>query len=130
MKMKMPDLATTEGSDIMIQQWCVEVGNMIKRGQPLLEVETDKSVMTVESIASGMLDIAHVEPGDAVSVGDVIATLEVDQAHPVTAPLQPDSSTPKNEPSDQGDEIPVVRPKKKGGMFARNRMGSPGDELS
>lgn len=75
--MKMPDLATNEGSEIGVTKWLVEVGQSVKRGQPLLEVETDKAVQEVECIASGMLKAVHVEPGQAVAVGHVIATIEV-----------------------------------------------------
>jgi pyruvate/2-oxoglutarate dehydrogenase complex dihydrolipoamide acyltransferase (E2) component len=48
--MKMPDLATNEGVELGIQRWLVEVGKLVKRGQPLLEVETDKAVQGVESL--------------------------------------------------------------------------------
>jgi pyruvate/2-oxoglutarate dehydrogenase complex dihydrolipoamide acyltransferase (E2) component len=73
--MKMPDLATNEGVELGIQRWLVEVGQPIKRGQPLLEVETDKAVQEVESIATGVLKTIHVSAGDKVAVGKVIATI-------------------------------------------------------
>lgn len=75
--MKMPDLATNEGVELGIQRWLVEVGQPVKRGQALLEVETDKAVQEVESIANGTLKAIHVHPGDQVPVGAVIATISV-----------------------------------------------------
>ena len=75
-KIKMPDLSTTEGSEIGIVKWLVEVGQPVKRGQPLLEVETDKAVQEVECITNGTLQVTHVQAGDSVAVGDVIATVE------------------------------------------------------
>jgi len=75
-KMKMPDLSTTEGTDIGITKWLVEVGQPVKRGQPLLEVETDKAVQEVECIANGTLTAVHVQPGDNAPVGHLIATIE------------------------------------------------------
>ena len=77
-KMKMPDLATNEGAEIGISVWLVEVGQPVKRGQPLLEVETDKAVQEVESIATGILEAIHVQPGEKVQVGAVIATIGVE----------------------------------------------------
>jgi YD repeat-containing protein len=74
--LKMPDLATNEGEEILITQWLVEVGQLVKRGQPLLEVETDKAVMEVECVANGRLKAVHVQPGDSVPVGHIIATVE------------------------------------------------------
>ena len=75
-KIKMPDLATTEGSEIGIVKWLIEVGQPVKRGVPLLEVETDKAVQDVECIANGTLKATHVEAGDVVPVGFIIATIE------------------------------------------------------
>jgi pyruvate/2-oxoglutarate dehydrogenase complex dihydrolipoamide acyltransferase (E2) component len=77
-KMKMPDLATSADT-VTVLQWLVEVGQPIKRGQPLLEIETDKAAMEVESFAAGILSEIHVGPEDEVEVGAVIATLEVGQ---------------------------------------------------
>ena len=45
---KMPDLSATEGSDILVKRWLVTKGARVKRGQPLLEVETDKAATEVE----------------------------------------------------------------------------------
>ena len=77
-KMKMPDLATS-ASTVTVLRWLVEVGQPIKRGQPLLEIETDKAAMEVESFATGSLSEVHVEPEEEVEVGAVIATIEVEQ---------------------------------------------------
>jgi pyruvate/2-oxoglutarate dehydrogenase complex dihydrolipoamide acyltransferase (E2) component len=76
-KMKMPDLSTTEGSDITILKWLVEVGASVERGQTILEVETDKAVQEIEALATGRLTAQHVQPNDAVAVGQFIATIEV-----------------------------------------------------
>jgi len=75
----MPDLATTEGSDIAVVRWLVGVGETVQRGQALLEVETDKATMEVESVASGVLKAIHAAPKEKVAVGAHIATVEVAQ---------------------------------------------------
>src|ERR1051326_8261939 len=74
-KMKMPDLATT-GSAMTLLKWLDEPGQAVQRGQMLVEVETDKAAMEVESIATGIFREALVRPGDSVSAGDVIAIIE------------------------------------------------------
>jgi len=76
-RMKMPDLSTTEGSDITILKWLVEVGAPVERGQTILEVETDKAVQEIEAIASGTLTARHVAEKEAVAVGQYIASIEV-----------------------------------------------------
>jgi pyruvate/2-oxoglutarate dehydrogenase complex dihydrolipoamide acyltransferase (E2) component len=75
-KMKMPDLSTNEGAEIGITRWLVEVGQPVRRGQPLVEVETDKAMQEVECIATGTLKAVHVQAGDQVAVGHIIATIE------------------------------------------------------
>lgn len=77
-EMKMPDLATNEPT-IRLVRWLVEPGQAVDRGQPLLEVETDKSTMEVESFATGVLKEVCFQANDDVSVGQVIAILEVDE---------------------------------------------------
>lgn len=77
LKMKMPDLSTTEGTDIVILKWLVGIGDPVQRGQVILEVETDKAVQEIEAIANGTLIGQHVAPGDKVPVGEFLATIEV-----------------------------------------------------
>jgi len=76
LKMKMPDLATT-GSDMRLVRWLIEPGGSIMRGQPMLEVETDKAISQVESIANGVLKEVRIPPDSRVSAGQVIAVIEL-----------------------------------------------------
>ena len=78
LKMKMPDFATNEGAELEIRSWLVQVGDRVLRGQPILEIETDKSAMEVEAIADGILAEKLVGEGDAVVVGTPIARIELD----------------------------------------------------
>jgi pyruvate/2-oxoglutarate dehydrogenase complex dihydrolipoamide acyltransferase (E2) component len=75
--MKMPDLATNEGVELGVTRWLANVGDAVKRGQALLEIETDKAVQEVECIANGTLQTIHVQSGQKVPVGTVIATIKV-----------------------------------------------------
>lgn len=64
---------TTQGK---ILQWLKQSGDTVKVGDILAEIETDKAVIELEAVDSGVLDRIHVQAGDAeVPVGDVIATL-------------------------------------------------------
>jgi len=75
--LKMPDLATNEGVELGITRWIAQAGEKVVRGQPLLEVETDKAVQEVECIANGVLQSILVPAGSKVSVGTIIATIKV-----------------------------------------------------
>ena len=46
--MRMPDLATVDAT-VTVVAWLKEPGEQVKRGEPLLEVETDKAILPVES---------------------------------------------------------------------------------
>ena len=74
-ELKMPDLSTT-GDDVDIVRWLVEVGDNVKRGQSVLEIETDKAVMEVESPVDGVLRECIAQPETTVGVGEIIAKIE------------------------------------------------------
>ena len=71
-KFKMPDLSTT-GDEVDVKQWLVSAGDTITRGQAILEIETDKAVMEVESPVEGVLQEWIAQPDTTVSIGTVIA---------------------------------------------------------
>lgn len=56
-----------------IGKWCVKKGDVVKRGDVLLEAETDKAVLPVESFAAGTVLQINFAAGDEVSAGDVLA---------------------------------------------------------
>jgi pyruvate dehydrogenase E2 component (dihydrolipoamide acetyltransferase) len=53
--------------------WRKAEGESVTKGEPLLEIETDKAVLEVESPAEGVLAGVKAQAGDVVSVGKVIA---------------------------------------------------------
>ena len=70
-------LEGASGVELTIARWLVELGATVKRGQPLLEVETDKAIQEVECIVTGTLKKIHVDAGEKVAVGKIIATIQV-----------------------------------------------------
>ena len=74
--MRMPDLATT-GSPMTLIRILAAIGEAVTRGQTILEVETDKAVMNVESTVDGVLKSLAVEEGAEVVAGQVVAIFEV-----------------------------------------------------
>jgi pyruvate/2-oxoglutarate dehydrogenase complex dihydrolipoamide acyltransferase (E2) component len=71
-EIRMPDLGTTV-AELRIIRWLKQPGDAVKRGEPLLEVETDKSTMEVESYLAGYLKKIEAEEDKEVVAGDVIA---------------------------------------------------------
>ena len=70
-----PELAL----DPLICAEALEVGQPVRRGEPLLEVETDKAILVVESAITGTLRATSVEAGAEVATGEAIATFAVDE---------------------------------------------------
>ena len=68
----MPELGQTVSGGTIIR-WLIEEGSTVDLGEPLLEVETDKTTMDVESVAEGTLLKQIVSAGTEVESGTVIA---------------------------------------------------------
>src|SRR5882757_504465 len=70
----MPQLGETvaEGK---ILAWFKSVGDEIKEGDNLFEVETDKVTMEVQAIVGGRLSEIRVGPGVTAKVGEVVAVI-------------------------------------------------------
>jgi pyruvate dehydrogenase E2 component (dihydrolipoamide acetyltransferase) len=71
-KITMPS-GGTNTDQLTVVSWKKQVGDPIKRGDILLEVETDKAVLEVESFAQGTLLKRLIEEGASGTVGEVIA---------------------------------------------------------
>ncbi|GAB3223158.1 pyruvate dehydrogenase complex dihydrolipoamide acetyltransferase [Algoriphagus aestuariicola] len=70
----MPKMSDTmqEGT---IASWLKKVGDSVKSGEIIAEVETDKATMELESYEDGVLLYIGVEAGDSVPVDGVIAVI-------------------------------------------------------
>lgn len=55
-------------------RWHVRVGDSVRRGQPLLEVMTDKATADVPSPFVGVIGELKNQPGDKIRVGETILT--------------------------------------------------------
>ena len=58
-----------------VTAWHIEPGRRVEKGEPLLDVETEKIVNSVESPASGTLRIVLAGAGDTCKVGELVGVL-------------------------------------------------------
>ena len=65
-------LTMTEGT---VSKWLKKVGDEVKEGEPLFEVETDKLTNTIEASASGVLRHIFVEEGTTVPLFGKLAII-------------------------------------------------------
>jgi len=92
--LKMPALSPTmeEGT---LTKWLVKEGDVVKSGDILAEIETDKATMEFEAVDEGtMAQIVVPEGSEGVKVGTVIARIAEEGEDAATARKAP---SPKNE---------------------------------
>lgn len=104
--MVMPEISQTT-AEVKLIAWLKKPGDPVKRGEPVLEVETDKATVEVEAYVDGFLRLAKYPAGATVPVDAVIAILTttpdetidgLDEV-PATAAARADESVTIPEPS-------------------------------
>jgi pyruvate dehydrogenase E2 component (dihydrolipoamide acetyltransferase) len=73
-ELTMPKLSDSE-ADVVIVRWLKAPGDGFRRGEPLMEVETDKALVVYEAEGDGTLAEILVSEGEPAAVGQTIATL-------------------------------------------------------
>ena len=107
-ELKMPALSPTmeEGT---LAKWLVKVGDTVKSGDILAEIETDKATMEFEAVDEGVLtSITIAEGTDNVKVGTVIATIAgEDEDSEALTPSKPFASNNVEMPRDSAPPLGV-----------------------
>ena len=100
-EIKMPALSPTM-TEGRLSRWLVAAGDVVRSGDVIAEIETDKATMEVEAIDEGTVGAIHIAEGtDGVAVGAVIATLLEEGESEVPAIS---ADTPAPAPSDAAAE--------------------------
>jgi pyruvate dehydrogenase E2 component (dihydrolipoamide acetyltransferase) len=94
-EVKVPDVGNVPEIDIV--EVLVQPGDVVALEQTLAVMETDKATMDLPSSAAGIIKTIHIKPGDKVSEGTLIATVEAGESTPAApaetvatpAPLEP-----------------------------------------
>ena len=72
-----PRLGSSDESDeVKILRWLKREGESVRRGEPLLEVETDKVSVEIEAPDSGLLSEVRAREGEVVGFNSVVAIIE------------------------------------------------------
>ena len=64
--------------EVELVRWLVKAGDRVERGQPLLEVLSDKATMEVPSAFAGRITSTQAEAGSKIKVGEVVMGYEDD----------------------------------------------------
>jgi pyruvate dehydrogenase E2 component (dihydrolipoamide acetyltransferase) len=97
--------AMSEGK---VVRWYKKAGDAVKKGEPVLEIETDKVNLDLEAEADGTLGDLKAEEGQMVPVGEVVARI---LAEGETAP-EP-AQKPAEKPAEKAAEKPAEEPQQR-----------------
>src|SRR3954449_9599308 len=100
---KMGD-AMTEGK---VVRWYKQAGDTVKKGEPVLEIETDKVNLDLEAEQDGTLGDVAAEAGKTVEVGGVLATIlgAGEKAQPKKEAAAPAAEQPARRAIDKKDSV-------------------------
>lgn len=106
---KFPDIGEgiREGT---LTKWLVQVGDEVKEGQDVAEIETDKMTTTLPAAASGKVHELHVEEYGTLEVGKVFMTIdngsadEVESQEEPSEPVQEEPSQPAQKEQEAEEE--------------------------
>jgi pyruvate dehydrogenase E2 component (dihydrolipoamide acetyltransferase) len=118
----MPRMGLTMESGRFIK-WLKQVGETVRSGEPLFEIETDKSVVEVEALADGILSQILAQPGETYAVGAVLGYLSLPGGTSLAqAAIQPESSTPAKSQAQPSGTASFATPAKPKASPAARRL--------
>ena len=146
---KMPQLSDTMTEGVVVS-WEKEIGDAVKRGEVVAQVETDKAIMDVEIFRDGILSGPLADVDSVVAVGDAIGYLVQNKAAVIDAKAKSTGSAkpeapaaaPKHEPAgtakpktripaQPSGATPAPRPKQSHATpYARQLAGAHGIDLN
>ena len=71
----LPDIGETIDEGV-VEEWLVEIGDEVEKGEPILTVEVDKATLEVAATAEGVLARKLVDVEQAVRTGDPLAEID------------------------------------------------------
>jgi pyruvate dehydrogenase E2 component (dihydrolipoamide acetyltransferase) len=107
----MPALGMAQETGTLIR-WLKREGESVAKGEPVMEVETDKATVEIESPASGILSHVRAHEGEEVPVGQVIAVIlsPGEATAPKSASKHEVSPVAQRMAEEQGVDLALVKP--------------------
>jgi pyruvate dehydrogenase E2 component (dihydrolipoamide acetyltransferase) len=112
-EIRMPKLSDTMEEGTLLR-WYKRVGDVVRKGEVIAEVETDKADMELEAEASGVVREIRIPEGESAAVGAVLAILEEAEASvsPTTAapPSNRETAAPAETPASRAAQTAAAKP--------------------
>jgi pyruvate dehydrogenase E2 component (dihydrolipoamide acetyltransferase) len=102
----MPALGMAQETGTLIQ-WLKSAGDSVTKGEPLMEIETDKATVEIEAPASGILSNVTAQAGDVIPVGQRIALI-LAQGESDSNPSLPTTPQPSSSSRSESTITPVT----------------------
>ena len=117
-EVKIPDIG--DFKDIPVIEVLVKPGDVVKKEDPLISLESDKATMEVPAPQAGVVKELKLKVGDKVSQGAAVLTLETGDGAAAAAPPapKPAAAESKSAPLAAPAPIPPSPPLEKGGSAA------------
>ena len=112
-ELRLPQLADTVTS-VKLAAWLKAEGEAVVAGEPLVEVETDKTNVEIEAPASGVLETIHVPAGsEGLETGALLAVITEDAVAPAAtgaaaSEAQPASDAAAPVPRESAPDAPAA----------------------
>ncbi|MEI4488731.1 alpha/beta fold hydrolase [Frigidibacter sp. MR17.14] len=104
----MPRLGETMEEGVIVD-WMVAPGQSFKRGEPILELETDKTVVEFPALGDGVLDELLAGPGDRIPVGRPIARARVTNEADWASDDEPGAAPEADAPAAAAPAVALLR---------------------
>lgn len=124
---KLPDLGEGihEAEIIAVR---VKVGDAVREGEVILEIETDKAIVEIPSPFTGTIAEIHVHPGDRVVVGSILISFDGQGEAPTLTPLP--VGGPRNRPTEPLTEPSRIVPASPATRKLARELGVALDQVS
>ncbi len=96
-------------TEATLGEWLKQPGDAVAADEPIASLETDKVAVEVPAPVAGVMGAHAVQPGDTVSVGAMIATIEEGgaAAAPAPAPAPTAAPAPAPAPAEPAQQAPA-----------------------
>ena len=113
-------------------RWLKQVGDTVKKGEPIAEIETDKVTIEIESFSAGTLTRLVAEEGQTVPVGDTIAVLDGEEGDGASQAAPPEQAAAVSEdaPAEQDDNRAAATAERPSGESAQSQAAGEGGEAA
>ena len=113
----LPDVGEGIGEGAVVE-WHVAAGETVREDQPIVDMETDKAIVTIPSPVDGVVTELAASVGDTVAVGSMLAVF--DATNRTQAPGAPVSDVASRAPEPPALQ-PAAAPPSDGGAPARSQ---------